>query len=319
MALKMYLGLIVATLVLAFTSSGFYVVEQDEQAAIMTFGVFTATAGPGLHPKLPWPFQSVVKEKVSHVRRIEIGFRTLPSEPGQPANYRDFKADQEMLTEAQMVTGDENIVNTEIVVQYEISSIRDWLFNAENPDQILRLAAESALRQVVGDNGIDDVLIQKRSEISAEICDKVSAVANLYGLGVRVTSVQMQEALPPSAVSAAFKEVTTAREDSAKLLNQAMGYRNEKLHLVGGDIAKLKGRANGYAAERIAISQGETDRFKALAVEFAKNPDLMKQRLHLEMLQRVLPNIKKIIVDKDTGVVNLNKIDSTPVILNGGK
>jgi membrane protease subunit HflK len=287
----------------------FYTVEQDEKAVVLTFGMYHETTGPGLHFKIPWPVQTIVKEKVTHVRRIEVGFRTHGTH-GQPggAAVRDFKRDPEMLEEAQMLTGDENIVNVEIVVQFEISSLQNWLFGARHPETILRMVAESSLRHVVGDNGIDDVLIHKRSEIAIDIRQRIKDLAERYGLGVNVITVQLQEALPPDEVSASFKEVATAKEESAKLQSQAAGYANEKKHLAGGQAARVKAQAEGYAAERVALARGEAERFQKLAAEYTKNPEIMRERLYLETLQRILPKARKVIVDPQVGILNLNRL-----------
>lgn len=312
--MKLFILIFFTALGLFALQTAFYTVEQDEKAVVLTCGIYSDTVGPGPHFKLPTPIQTIHKEKVTHVRRIEIGFRTI-NLGKVPAEYRDFKEDPEMLNEAQMFTGDENIVNVEIVVQYEILSLNDWLFNVADPEPLLRMASESALRQAVGDHSIDDVLVQRRAEISNEIRDKIAKIAKNYGLGVRIDSVQMQEALPPKEVSGAFKDVATAKEESAKLINQATGYQNEKIHFAGGQSAKIKAQSAGYASERVALATGEVERFKKLAGEFQKNPDLMKDRLYLETLGKVLPKIKKIIIDKDTNVTNLNPVQP----FEGGK
>jgi membrane protease subunit HflK len=319
--LLMYLGAILAgALVLWFVLGGpFYVVEQDEQAVVLTLGMYSGTSEPGPHFKLPWPIQTVIKEKVTHVRRIEIGFRTTDGGgAGRALQVRDFKADTEMLGEAQMLTGDENIVNIEIVVQYEIASLSDWLFNSRTPEVVLRWASESVLRQVVGDSGIDEVLILNRVEIGQQIRNQLDALAKVYGLGVRISGVQLQEALPPKEVVAAFKEVATAKEESSKLVNQAMGYRNEKEQHATGQASRIRSEAEGYLAERVALAEGESKRFTQLAEEAKKNPDLLKERIYLETMARILPKMRKVFVDKDTGVLNLNHLDPAVGAAVGG-
>jgi len=292
----------------------FYSVAQDEQALVLTLGTYTKTTGPGLHFKWPWPVQTVVTETVTRVRSVEVGFRTIhPGRPGQPGRYREFKEDREMLKEAKMLTGDENIVNAELVTMYKISNLRDYYFNVEAQDDTVRILAEAVLRQVVADYGIDDALIRTRMEMEAEIRTKLIELAQLYGLGIGIEDVKLQQVQPPDDVSSAFKEVATAKEESQKLFNEAEGVRSEKTLQAKGEANRIVFAARGMAAERVNLATGETNRFLKLLEEYKKAPDVTRERLYQETLQRVMPKIKKVLVDPTAGILNVNRLENIAV------
>ncbi|RJP74591.1 MAG: FtsH protease activity modulator HflK [Candidatus Abyssobacteria bacterium SURF_17] len=285
-----------------------YIVDPDEEGIIQTFGKYTSSTSPGLHFKLPWPIQTVKLPKVTEVKRLEIGFRTKTQ--GPPAQYRDSSNDPAMLKEAQMLTGDENVVNSSMIVQYKILDPVAYLFNVIEPDETLHDLAEAAQRQVVGNRLIDDTLTIGKTEIQFEIAAKIQSMADLYGVGVQIIAVQLQDVQPPREVANAFKDVATAKEDRDRIINTARGYQNEQIPKARGQAAQLLREAEAYERERIARAEGDASRFLALAKEYEKARSVTKERLYLETMKTVLPRFQKVIVDEQVNVINLNQLTS---------
>ncbi len=276
----------------------YYIVGPDEEGVVKTFGKYTKSSGPGFHLKFPWPIQSVETPKVTEVKRIEVGLRTLPS-----GMVLDFRNSREMLQEAQMLTGDENIVNSDMIIQYKIKDAKDYLFNLRNPESTLRNIGQACERLVIGDHSIDDALINRRIEVQVEIKDKIQEIADLYKMGIQVVQVQLQDVYPPQQVERAFKDVATAREDKERLINEARGYSNEKIPRAEGEAARIMRQAEGYAKERTTRAEGDVSRFLSIAKEYAKSPDVTRERLYQETMQSVLGRAQKVIVDKDVGLI----------------
>ncbi|GAB4338581.1 MAG: FtsH protease activity modulator HflK [Candidatus Abyssubacteria bacterium] len=307
---KLLTGAVVLVLAIWFVFGGpVYKVDPDEEGIIQTFGKYTSSTQPGLHFKLPWPIQTVQLPKVTEVKRLEVGFRTINQ--GPPAAYRDANNDPAMLKEAQMLTGDENVVNSSLIVQYKIADPVAYLFNVPNQAAALHDLAEAVERQVVGNRPIDDTLTVHKTEIQMEIAQKMQALADLYGLGVQIIAVQLQDVQPPRQVADAFKDVATAKEDRNRIINTARGYQNEKIPQARGQAAQLLREAEAYERERIARAEGDVSRFLALAEEHKKAPSITRERLYLETMKSVLPRSKKVIVDEDASIVNLNQLTGT--------
>ncbi len=304
---KIIAGAVAILLILWLAFGGpFYTVGPDEQGIVQTFGKYTSSTSPGFHFKLPWPIQTVKMPKVSEVKRLEIGFRTIPNT--SPAKYEDATNSNAMLKEAQMLTGDENVVNSSMIVQYKIKDAVAYLFNVKDQEGTLHDLAEAAERQVVGNRPIDDTLTTGKTDIQLEVLDKIQAMADQFGMGITVTAVQLQDVQPPSQVAAAFKDVATAKEDRDGIINTARGYQNEKIPQARGKAAQLLREAEAYERERVATAEGDAARFLALAEEYRKAPDVTKERLYLETMKAVLPRVKKVIVDDQAGVINLNQL-----------
>lgn len=283
-----------------------YVVGPDEEGIIQTFGKYSSSTPPGLHLKLPWPIQTVKLPKVTEVKRLEIGFRTVRQ--GPPAVYIDASNDARMLREAQMLTGDENVINSSMIVQYKINDPIAYLFNVKNPGGALHDIAEAAERQVLGNRPIDDALTIGKTDIQIEIAAKIQAVADLYEIGVQIIAVQLQDVKAPREVSAAFTDVATAKEDQNRIINTSRGYQNEQIPRARGKAAQMLRQAEGYERERVARAEGDVARFLALAKEYEKAPSITKERLYLETMATVLPRFRKVIVDEDASIINLNQL-----------
>ncbi len=298
---KFKVGFLVLVVVLWFLLGGpLYVVDPEEAGVVLTFGRYTSTTAPGLHFKLPWPIQVVYKPAVDVIERIEIGFRTVTE---NPPTYISFTNDKSMLTEAQMLTGDENIINVAIIVQYKISDPVAWLFNVRDQKGTLKDIAEASTRLVVGDNAIDAVLTTGKLEVQTRIMDMIQELADQYDLGVRTVAVQLMDVQPPAPVFAAFKDVATAREDMQAYINEAESYRNQQIPQARADSVEMVNSALGYSALRVNTAMGEAERFTALAQEYGKNPGVTAVRLHMETISEILAGVRIMVVDESAGAL----------------
>ncbi|MBI5093414.1 MAG: FtsH protease activity modulator HflK [Candidatus Hydrogenedentes bacterium] len=287
-----------------------YQIEANEEGVVLTFGKFTATAQPGLHFKLPWPIQTVEKVPVGKVNRIEIGFRSIMT--GDTITYDTFMNKPDLIHVAQMLTGDKNVVNCSMSVQYRIKNSQDFLFNYHEGDvhSTLEDISEAALRQAVGDHPIDDVLTTGKLEVQKAVFEKMQQLADRYRMGVTITNVQLQDVQPPNEVAAAFRDVATAHEEREKIINEAKAYQNGQIPTAEGKAEKVRQEAQGYKEARIAEATGETARFKAIAEQYALAPEVTRTRLYLEAMSTLLPKVRVTVVDKEAGIVNLKNIES---------
>jgi membrane protease subunit HflK len=282
-------------------ASGIYIVGPDEQGVVRRFGKVVRTTGPGPHYSLPRPIEVVDKPKVKQVRRLELGFRTI--HPGPPARYRFVPK------ESIMLTGDEQIVDAQIIVQYQIKDAVDYLFNVrglEGPRGTLKDAAEVAIRQVVGQRPIDDVLIKEKLQIEIETRELLQKIMDGYDSGLQIIEVKLQTVRPPKEVAEAFSDVVSAKEDKDRYIKEAEGYREDIIPKARGKAERIIREAEAYRKEKIAQAQGDASRFLAILKEYQKAKDVTRKRLYLETMEEVLPGIKKFIIDGDVnGVVQL--------------
>jgi len=289
-----WLKWIIPAVVLVWLLSGIYIVRPDEQGIVRRFGKATKVTQPGPHYRLPLPIERVDKVKVKQVRRIEIGFRTV--NPGPPAQYR-FVPEESL-----MLTGDEQIIDAQMIVQYLVKDPAKFLFNVrdlERPGGALVDAAEVALRQVVGQRPIDDVLIGEKLQIEVDIRELLQEIIDGYDSGVRVVEVKLQTVRPPKDVASAFDDVVSAKEDKDRLVKEAEGYREDVLPKARGQAEKIIREAEGYKAERTKRAQGDADRFMAVLKEYEKAKDVTRKRLYLETMERILPGIRKFVIDPE--------------------
>jgi len=292
----LWLKWIIPIAVVLWLLSGIYIIRPGEQGVVRRFGRAVRVTQPGPHYRLPGPIEKVDKVKVEKVRRIEIGFRTIS--PGPPARYKFIP--QESL----MLTGDEQIVDAQIIVQYKVKEPEKFLFNVkdlESPRGALMDAAEVALRQVVGQRPIDDVLIAEKLQIETDIRELLQRIIDDYDSGVRITVVKLQTVRPPKEVEKAFRDVVSAKEDKERLVQEADGYREDVLPKARGQAEKIIREAEAYKAERIEYAQGDKDRFLAVLKEYEKAKDVTRKRLYLETMERILPGIRKFVIDPEVG------------------
>jgi len=280
--------------------TGTYMVGPDEIGVVRTFGKYTRVAQSGLNYHFPYPIEQVNTPAVTEVKRIEIGFRTLRN--GQ---YRSVEK------ESLMLTGDENIVDAEMIVQYKIKDPVKYLFRIVEPELTVREAAEASLRTVVGRNKIDETLTTGKFKIQEETKIQLQLILDKYDSGIHVVAVQLQDVSPPKEVIGAFKDVASAKEDKNRMVNQAEGYRNNVIPKARGEAEAMIRDAEGFKQARIKRSEGDAAKFTTILKEYRKAKSITQKRLYLETMERVLPNIEKIIIpDKNSGnmlnLLNLN-------------
>ena len=285
--------LIIIVLVLVWLATGIFIVEPQEQAVIKRFGEIYDVVGPGPHYHLPSPIETVQIEPVTAVRRIEIGFRTI--DPGPPAKYR------QVTKESLMLTGDENIVDVQFTVQYKIAKIEDYLYNLTNPDVTVKSAAESAMREVIGDTSVTRALTVGKALIEAETAKLLQETLDSYTSGIIVGNVKLQDVHPPAQVKEAFKDVVSAREDREKLINEAEGYRNNLIPQARGEAKQIINAAQGYSEKTILIAEGKAKRFNSVYEEYRKAKEITRERILLETMESILPKVNKVIADAEVG------------------
>lgn len=269
------IGLIVIVIITIWMLTGFYKIEEAERGVIMRFGEHVDTTQKGLHWLIPWPVDTVLKVNVTERHQFPL--------------------------KATMLTQDENIVDIEGTVQYQISDALKYLFNVRSPEETLTQATESALRQVIGRSTMDFVMTEGRDEVASRIKDTVQSILDQYGTGLEVIEANLQDANPPQPVREAFQDVTQAREDRERLINESESYRNEVLPRARGHSARLREEADGYKQEVVARAEGEAKRFTQLLTEYKKAPKVTRDRIYLEAVESVLSNSSKVMVDVKGG------------------
>lgn len=274
-------------LILIWFGSGIYIVKPDEAGVVLRFGAYNRTESAGLHYHLPYPIETVILPNVSRVRQTEVGFRSA-----QSAGVFQQGRNQIVDDEGSMLTGDENIVNIQFNIQYNIKpdGAVDYLFNVTQPDAVVKKAAEAAMREVIGRTSLDSALTGGRIEIQDKVTALLQSILDRYQVGVQVVAVQMQDVQPPKDVQEAFKDVASAREDKQRLINMAEAYRQDILPKAQGIAAEIVNKAEAYKQTRIADSEGETKRFLAVLAEYNKAQDITKKRLLFETLEKMLNN-----------------------------
>jgi len=289
--------LILAVILLVYAGSGIYIVAPDERGIVLRFGrvVREADPGPGYH--LPWPFEAVIKPPVTQILKEEFGFRTVSV--GPPARYQDVDP------EALMLTGDENIVKLQFIVQFKVKTgptgATDFLFNVRDPGDTVRDAAEATMREVLGRNDIDNALTEGKEQIQQDAQALLQRILDQYQVGLEVVTVKLQDVDPPNQVSDAFKDVISAQQHQERLINEARGYANEVVPRARGQAAQLLNEAEGYSAAKVQDASGAAQRFIALQDEYEKAKDVTRLRLYLETMEQVLPRMNKIILDDVAG------------------
>jgi modulator of FtsH protease HflK len=288
------IGLIVL-LVIGFF--GFTVrVNPDELGIVLRFGEYVRQLPPGLNFRLPYPIEVVELPKVTRINRIEIGMRGS-SDRGATTVMRDVSE------ESLMLTGDENIVDIDFVVLWQINDAPDYLFNIQNPEGTVKDVAESAMREIVGQSDIEPILTAARAKTEASVQQLIQRILDGYGAGIRIVQVQLQKVDPPAQVIDAFRDVQAARADQERLQNEAQTYANRVVPEARGEAERILQSAQGYRDRVIAEAQGEADRFEDVLVQYLKAPDVTRRRIFIDTMQQVLSNTDKIIIDEKSGGV----------------
>jgi membrane protease subunit HflK len=283
---------ILAIVLLMLGYSSFYTVQEQEKAAILTFGQYTDEKGAGLHFKWPYPIQEVVKVPAELTQQITFGYRE---------NNGVFTVVEE---EAMMITGDENIVSADAVVQWKISNVRDYLYNVENPEQFLRNATSASIRSVIGSEKLDYAITDGKTDIQEKVKAKLLELQEVYQTGIQILDIKFQDIEPPGGqVEEAFREVTNAREEKNTKINVATKYENERIPKARGEAQAMLEKAEADKKSRILNAQGDVAKFNAIYEEYKSNPGVTQSRLILETLEKILPNARIFITDSSGDTV----------------
>ena len=274
---------LVVILIGIWLATGIYSVAPGEQGVVRQFGKEVALTEPGLRYRLPWPMETVNVVNMAVVRRVEIGFRTEP---------RYMTVTEESL----MLTGDENIVDAQAIVQYKVKDPSQYLFKVVDPDQALRYATEVALRSVIGNTTIDDAMTVGRVKVQEGAMTFLQQLLDTYETGLLVTEVKLQVVDPPGQVKDAFHEVVRAREDRERLINEAKGYFEDIIPKARGEVEQTIRAAEAYRERRTIQAQGDAAKFLEVFKEYEKAKEVTGKRLYIETLERVLPQAEKIVI-----------------------
>ena len=290
-------------LIAVFTS--WYTVDESEQAVIVTFGVANENiVEPGLHFKIPWPIQ---KAEILSKETYSLQFGYNQNEDGEIVAFDK---------ETKMITGDENIVLTDLVVQWKITDPKKYLFNAENPQDVLHDATSASIRSIIGSSLIDDALTSGKAEIEAETRDLLASLMDKYDFGITVLAVKLQDVeLPNEEVRAAFTNVTDARETMNTKINEARKYENQKRNEALGEKAAINSRAEGQKVARVEQALGDVALFDKLYAEYETNPEVTRQRIVMETLETVLPNAKLYIMNDEGGTMTYLPLNEAQTIV----
>ena len=302
---SMLLGVILLLLVVWIIPGTFYFVEPDEEGVVTRFGKFSRTTSPGLHFKFPSPIEHASTPKITQVRRAEIGFRAAPGRPTQSVP-----------AESLMLTGDQNIVDINLVVQYRIMDSVAYLFNVRRPHKLIRDSAETVIRGITGSKKIDEALTTGKAEIQVLAKDQIQGLLDKYKSGLQVVTIQLQDVHPPEQVADSFKDVVRAREDKERMINEAQGYRNAVIPEARGQAAQIVRVAEGYREEKIKKAEGDAKRFLQQYEEYKKAPDITRKRIYLETMEEILPDINKVVMEnqKGSGLLPILPLGKNPIL-----
>lgn len=271
-------------------------VNTDEVGVVLRFGEYVRLLTPGLHVRWPYPVEVVELPKVTRINRIEIGMRG-----SSDTGARSGVAARDVPEESLMLTGDENIVDVDFVVFWQIADAPNYLFNIQSPERTVKEVAESAMREVVGESDIEGILTAARGKTEVAVQELIQSTLDNYGAGIRVAQVQLQKVDPPQQVIDAFRDVQAARADEERVQNEAQAYANRVIPEARGEAARILQAAQGYRDKVIAESKGEADRFLQVLKEYQKAPDVTRQRIFIDTMRRVLSDTDKIIIDDKGG------------------
>lgn len=284
---------VIMGIVVAWLATGFYQVSPDQQGVVMRFGKLQRVTQPGLNYHLPYPFEMVLIPNVTRENRITVGFDARNE-------ARDYPE------ESQMLTGDENIVDVDFVVTWQVKDVGKYLFRVRDPEALAKMAAESVMRETVGQNKIQDILTTSRQAIEARVQDELQQLMDEYETGILITRVNLRDAAPPAQVVDAFREVQRAQADAEQAKNQALAYQNDILPKARGEAERMIQEATGYKESVVAKASGEAQRFNSIYDAYQNAKEVTQKRMYLETMEDIYANARRIIIDKNAG--------ATPVI-----
>lgn len=286
---KVGLGVVAGVAVLVWLASGFYIVQEGQVAVVTQFGKYKKTAQAGFQWRLPYPIQSTETVNISQLRTFEVGFR------GGSRN--------KVLQESLMLTTDENIVDMQFVVQYRLRAdgAPDYLFKMRDPDESVRQASETAMREIVGKKPMDFVLYEGRTEVAVEVQNLMQQILDRYFSGIQISTVAIQNVQPPEQVQAAFDDAVKAGQDRERQINEGQAYANQVIPMAGGQASRMLQQAEGYRAKVLGDARGDASRFSSILAEYEKSPEIMRERLYLETMEQIFSRASKVLVDTKNG------------------
>ena len=280
-------GLIALVVVLGWLASGFFIVQEGQQGVVTSFGKYSKTVEAGFQWRLPYPFQAHEVQPVSQLRQVDVGRSSIVPATG--------------LRDSSMLTQDENIVDIRFTVQFTIRDLKDFLFENRDPEQAVVLAAESAVREIVGKSAMDSVLYEQRDAIAADLVKSIQSQLDRLKAGIQIKNVNVQSVQPPEQVQAAFEDAFKAGQNREQTKNEAQAYANDVIPRAQGDAAKLREQAEGYKARVIATADGDAQRFKSVLAEYQKAPQVTRDRIYIDTMQQIYSNVSKVMVDSKSG------------------
>jgi modulator of FtsH protease HflK len=294
------IGVIFVVVVVIWLATGFYIVQEGQQAVVTRFGKYKGDqtgglANAGVNWRLPYPFESHEVVQFTQLTSVEVGRNKALQSTNSGAGTMSSLRDSSMLTQ------DENIVDVRFVVQYRLKNSADFVFNNDDPKNAVILAAESAVREVVGKGTMNTVLNEKREAIAGDIVKSIQAQLDLYKTGIVISSVNIQNVQPPEQVQAAFDDALKAGQDGDRAKNEGQAYANDVIPRAEGAAARLREEAEGYKARVIAQAEGDASRFKAILPEYQRAPQVMRDRLYTDTMQQIYSNVTKVMVDSKQG------------------
>mgnify|MGYP000256931930 FL=1 len=292
---------IIAAVALLWLATGFYQVQPNEQGVVLRFGKYADTTDAGLHYHLPYPIEEVVKVNITQERSINLGVaeayttaNRVAIRNGQTGNADPLKS----FTESHMLTGDENIVDVNLTVVWRIKNAKDYLFSMQDPDNTVRVAAQSVLREIVGQSEMQAIITGDRGKVEDETKAELQKVMDEFGSGIEIVRVKLQKADPPKQVVDAFNEVQRAKADMERFKNEAEAYRNEILPKARGEASQLLQNAQAYKEAVVNKAQGEAERFNSVYNAYKEGKNVTARRMYLETMEDVLEKSQKIILDQ---------------------
>jgi membrane protease subunit HflK len=285
------LAMIGGALVLVWLASGIYQVSPSEKGVVTTFGAYTGQSNPGLNYHLPAPIQAVEKVPFTRLNKTEVGGGSQSDAPA----------------ESLMLTGDEQIIDIDYTVIWRVADPAKFVFAIRGPEEAVKAAAESAMREVVGRTPLEPIISTQRGQVQRQTADIIQRTLDGWGAGISVVDVQISRAGPPAEVAAAFRDVQSAAQDAESAVNEANTYRNRVVNEAKGDAAKIVQAAQGYREQAVREAQGEAARFNQIYTEYRRAPGVTRDRLYIETMQRILQSSNKVVID--------SKGASAPIIL----
>ena len=292
--------------------SSYYIVQPEEEAVVKRFGRVIAQKEPGLHFKLPYGIDSAQMVPTARVLKEEFGFRTQGIQ-----GRTTYRKDREHRDESLMLTGDLKVIDVEWVVQYRVSDPDKFLHRVRSPEKTLRDVSESVMRRIVGNSLGSDVLTEKRVQVATSSRLELQKALDNFDLGIQISTIELQDVTPPEPVKPAFNEVNQAEQERERFINEAEKRRNQVIPRAEGEALQLIAEARGYAATRINDAKGEAERFTAVYEAYQDAPDVTRQRMYLEMIDKVLPVAGKIFImdENQSAPLPLLNLSDTPTTL----